>query len=319
MSRFSHNPVMLAEVVGALRPAAGEVFVDGTFGAGGYSRALLEAADCRVWAIDRDPTVADRARQMERDFPGRLIFVAGRFSAMDELLSQRGIDAVDGITLDVGVSSMQLDDPARGFSFSEDGPLDMRMERTGPSAADIVNRTAESDLADIIFTYGEERQSRRIARAIVAARVEAPITTTLQLAGIVAGAVRGASRIHPATRTFQALRIYVNNELSELEGGLVAAERLLAPRGRLAIVSFHSLEDRRVKRFLTRRSGAEARPSRHEPPTRNAGPAPSFFLPKRGTIKPTAGETEANPRARSARLRVAVRTDADAWPQDGET
>ncbi len=310
-----HFPVMCDEVVEALAPAAGEVFVDGTFGAGGYSLALLKAADCRVFAIDRDPDAVAAARDLPESAAGSLTVLPGRFADMVELLADAGVTAVDGITLDLGVSSMQIDDPDRGFSFQQDGPLDMRMERQGESAADLVNEADEAELADIIFQYGEERRSRAIARAIVRARDQALITRTGSLADIVTSVLGPGKgqRAHPATRTFQALRIYVNRELEQLDRALVAAERLLKSGGRLVIVAFHSLEDRRIKTFLQERSGAVPSGSRHLPPDQTTRPAPTFVLPRRGVLKPAAAEIAANPRSRSARLRAAVRTDAPPW------
>lgn len=309
----AHQPVLLREVTAVLEPRDGAVYVDGTFGGGGYSRALLESARCTVWGIDRDPAVASGAAALAREFPDRLLFIAGRFGDMDKLLAQRGVDRVDGVALDIGVSSMQIDDPLRGFSFNGDGPLDMRMELSGPSAADVVNQTDEQDLAGLIFDLGEERRSRRVARAIVDARRDSPITRTSELAAIVRRVVRpAADGLDPATRTFQALRIHVNDELGELDRGLAAAERLLATGGRLAVVSFHSLEDRRVKRFLAARAGRAPRSSRHAPVEGN-GPAPSFELMTRRPLRPDATESAANPRARSARLRAARRLDAPAW------
>lgn len=306
-----HIPVMVSEVVSALAPRAGAVFVDGTFGAGGYSRALLDAADCTVWGIDRDPFAAAAGRELAAQYPGRLTVLNGRYGDMAELLAAVDIHQIAGVALDLGVSSMQIDDPARGFSFREDGPLDMRMGDDGATAADIVNQLAEQELADVIYKYGEERASRRIARAIVELREKTSITRTSQLADIVRRVVaRSKDGIDPATRTFQALRIYVNDELGELEKGLKAAEALLAPGGRLAVVSFHSLEDRQVKLFLQGRSGAAPRPSRHLPLDSSIAAKPTFRLLKRGTEKPQASETRANPRARSARLRWAERTDA---------
>ena len=290
-----HSPVMLAEVLSALEPRDGGVYVDATFGAGGYSRGLLEAADCTVWGIDRDPLAQSIGAELGQEFPGRLTVLAGRFGDMYELLSSVGVERVDGVALDLGVSSMQLDDPARGFSFRADGPLDMRMDADGrlghdmATAADVVNSMAEQELADLIYKYGEERASRRVARAIVELREKAPIT-----------------------RTFQALRIFVNDELGELARGLAGAEALLAPGGRLAVVSFHSLEDRAVKEFLRERSGAGPRPSRHLPDLPVSTHKPTFTLITRGTVKPGQTETRSNPRARSARLRWAVRTDAPA-------
>ncbi len=313
-----HIPVLVHEVVAILRPRDGAIFVDGTFGAGGYSRALLDAAPCRVWGIDRDPDAIAAGRVLEDAYAGRLQLRQGRFGDMEAILGAEGVSRVDGVALDLGVSSMQLDRAERGFSFRAEGPLDMRMERTGPDAATLVNTLPESELADIIYRYGEERRSRRVARAIVAARSRKRIETTAELAEIVRRAV-GASHdgIDPATRTFQALRIYVNDELGELHNGLRAAERLLAPGGRLAVVAFHSLEDRVVKAFLRARSGAAPRGSRHLPEPTGAGDAaPSFTLLSRQPITPTEEEVASNPRARSARLRAAERTAAPPWPND---
>ena len=313
MSAAPHAPVLLAEVLAALAPRADSIIVDGTFGAGGYARALLDAAPCRVFGIDRDPEQVARAADLCSRFKGRLVVLEGRFGAMDRLLATQGVTLVDGVALDLGVSSMQLDQPERGFSFRHAGPLDMRMEKAGPSAADAVNQLPEAELADLFWRLGEERHSRRVARAIAAARKTAPITTTTRLAELVRGSVPGSrDTIDPATRTFQALRIHVNDELGELDRGLAAAELLLRAGGRLAVVSFHSLEDRRVKDFLRRRSSAPARPSRHLPPMA-MGRAPSFHLIGKKPITPKASEIAANPRARSARLRVAERTGEPAW------
>lgn len=315
-----HQPVMLHEVLAALAPADGEVYVDGTFGGGGTACGLLNAAGCEVWGIDRDPAAVDRAGPLIAAYGGRLRVLQGRFSEMAELLDGHGVRCVDGVALDLGLSSDQLDDARRGFSFANDGPLDMRMDGVGESAADVVNFATQDDLGEIIRLYGQDRRARRIARAIVAARTKHPIARTLELAGIVARAApspRGPGRIHPATRTFQALRIHVNNELGpggELAAGLAAAERLLAPHGRLAVIAFHSLEDGPVKRFLRTRSGAAPRPSRHAPPN-VSGRAPSFRLTFRGAQKPDDAEVRRNPRARSARLRAAVRTEAPAWDE----
>jgi 16S rRNA (cytosine1402-N4)-methyltransferase len=312
-----HISVLRQEVVQALAPNDGEVFVDATFGAGGYSVAILAAAECSVFAIDRDPNAISAGRELPEVASGRLHLLHGRFGDMEILLQDAGIARVDGVTMDLGVSSMQIDEAARGFSVMQDGPLDMRMSEEGETAADIVNKTGEADLADIIFQFGEERRSRAIAKAIVEARIDHEITRTKQLVDViisVLGYHRGM-KVHPATRTFQALRIYVNRELDELDQGLRAAEKLLAPGGRMAIVSFHSLEDRRVKQFLLDRSGSNPRGSRHLPPEQVSGPMPTFELLRRGTIKPSKAEAKANPRARSARLRVAIRTDAPAWSE----
>ena len=319
VSEHRHTPVLLREVIEALNPRAGAIFVDGTFGGGGYSQALLEAADCVVWGIDRDPLAISRGAALAEAYPDRLHLIHGQFGAMRDLLRVQGVTRVDGVVLDLGVSSPQIDEPARGFSFAHDGPLDMRMDQTGQTAADIVNSTQESGLADIIFNLGEERLARRIARAIVAARAAKPIQSTGELARIVRGVMppRNRSRgrgIDPATRTFQALRIHVNDELGELDRGLVAAEHLLRPGGRLAVVSFHSLEDRRVKVFLRARSGGARGGSRHLPADPEPPRAPSFSLRRNKATKPSEAEAAENPRARSARLRVGERSQAAAWP-----
>ena len=312
VSEPQHIPVLRAEVVEALGPKDSGTYVDGTFGAGGYTVALLDAAACVVWAIDRDPEALARGETLFARYPGRLHLIHGRFGDMVDLLANRGVAGVDGIALDLGVSSMQIDDRARGFSFLRDGPLDMRMEKTGRSAADAVNTLSEKELADIIFTYGEERHARRVARAIVGARSERPFSRTLHLADVIRAQVRRANDgIDPATRTFQALRIYVNDELGELERGLRGAERMLRPGGVLAVVSFHSLEDRVVKTFLRARSGAAIRPSRHTPASLSGASTTATFTPlSRRPITPTEAETNLNPRARSARLRIAERTSA---------
>ena len=303
-AKQSHISVLLEEVVTALAPRDGAIFVDGTFGAGGYARALLERAACRVYGIDRDPSARDAGADLAKRYDGRFDFLAGRFGDMAELLAGSGVATVDGVTLDLGVSSMQIDQPERGFSFQKDGPLDMRMERSGPSAADLVNSLPEGELADILWRFGEERHSRRVARAIVADRKADPFTTTRQLAELVRRVVPGSKDgIDPATRTFQGLRIAVNDELGEVERGLAAAEKLLAPGGRLAVVSFHSLEDRLVKDFLKDGSGLAARPSRHLPDVKSA--TPRFRLISRKPIVASAAELAANPRSRSAKLRVA--------------
>lgn len=312
-----HVSVMLTEVLDALAPRDGDVIVDGTFGVGGYTRALLSSAACRVIGVDRDPDAAARGAALALEFDGRLTMAHGCFGEMDRLAAEAGAVRVDGVTLDLGVSSPQLDQAERGFSFRFDGPLDMRMGRDGLSAADVVNEAPEEELADIIYALGEERMSRRVARAIVQARREAPIVRTLQLAETVRRVVpKSRDGVDPATRTFQALRMHVNDELGEIRRGLAAAERLLAPGGRLAVVTFHSLEDRAVKSFLKSRSEPPAAPSRHAPPSADAVRDPSFRLVNRKPLSPSAEETARNPRARSARLRAAVRTAAAAFPEN---
>jgi len=309
-----HISVLLNEVVAALAPMAGEVMVDGTFGAGGYSRGLLAASDCAVIGIDRDPDTKAHADILSADYGDRFSYRAGCFGDMQSLLDA----PVDGVTLDLGVSSMQLDEAARGFSFMRDGPLDMRMSRDGLSAADLLNDGAPELLSDIIAVYGEERRARAIAKAIVARRENTKLSRTNELVDIVCSVLGGPrhGKSHPATRTFQALRIYLNDELGELLRGLQAAEHVLKPGGRLAVVTFHSLEDRMVKQFLSPRTGRAGRPSRHMPEVETA--APSFAEPAKRTVKPTAEEIEINPRARSARLRVALRTEAAAFPPDAD-
>ncbi|MHB2167571.1 16S rRNA (cytosine(1402)-N(4))-methyltransferase RsmH [Alsobacter sp. R-9] len=312
-----HVPVLLREVLEALSVGSGGTYCDGTFGAGGYTRGILGAApDVRVVAIDRDPDAIAGGADLVAEAAGRLALVKGRFGDLDRIAAEAGLAPLDGVVLDIGVSSMQLDEADRGFSFRHDGPLDMRMEQAGESAADLVNGMAEGALADLIYKYGEERRSRAVARAIVAARREAPITTTRRLAEIVASVVRSApGDIHPATRTFQALRIAVNDELGELERALEAAERILKPGGRLVVVTFHSLEDRIVKQFLQERSGRDAAPSRHAPAA--AREASTFAPVTRKPVVAGPAECTANPRARSAKLRAAERTDAPARPARG--
>ena len=308
-----HIPVMLDEVLVALAPKDGESMIDGTFGAGGYSRAILAAGASRVLGIDRDPAALAAGEALAI---GGLTLRAGVFGDMDAIAEAAGFAPADGIVLDIGVSSMQIDDAARGFSFQKDGPLDMRMSASGPSAADVVNRGGEALIADILFHYGEERRARAIARAIVAARKDKRFERTLDLVSVIES-VLGRGRpdmIHPATRSFQALRIFVNDELGELSRGLVAAERLLAPEGRLAVVTFHSLEDRIVKRFLASRCGRQAGPSRHMPDVKSA--APSFAPITKGAEAAGEAETARNPRARSAKLRAARRTSAPAHKPD---
>lgn len=304
---MTHAPVLLAEALDALALRDGGLYVDGTFGGGGYSRAMLARARCRVIGIDRDPDARSRAADLDEN---RFKLIEGRFGDLESLVDE----PLDGLVLDVGVSSFQLDEAARGFSFQSDADLDMRMEKAGPSAADAVNKLSEPALAELIYRYGEDDESRRIARAIVQARAAGPIRRTLELADLVERAVGGrrGARTHPATKTFQALRMLVNDELGELARVLCAAETLLKPGGRLAVVAFHSLEDRMVKTFLTERADARGRGSRHAPDL-PPEKAPSFLLERRRATAPSEAETLANPRARSASLRYAARTEAPAW------
>ena len=302
-----HIPVLIRPLIAAVAPVSG-VWLDGTFGNGGYARELLAAGADKVIGVDRDPLAFEMASDWISGFGERIETVQGEFSKLDHYASD-----LDGVVLDLGVSSMQLDIAERGFSFMRDGPLDMRMSQTGKSAADICNEADEAEIADIIFLYGEERASRRIARAIVAAR---PLTSTLQLAKIVEGCLPRPkhNQSHPATRTFQALRIAVNNEYGELAEGLMAAERALKPGGQLAVVTFHSVEDRMVKRFLQARSGGQANANRYAPEVEQDTPA--FRVEKRKAIGPDEAELAENPRSRSAKLRVAIRTDAPAEDVD---
>jgi 16S rRNA (cytosine1402-N4)-methyltransferase len=314
-----HAPVLLDEVLAALALTDGARVLDGTFGAGGYTRRILDAArDVRVIALDRDPTAIAGGADLVGATGGRLTLVESAFGELDQVAANHAFAPLDAIVLDIGVSSMQLDQAERGFSFRFDGPLDMRMARSGESAADLVNALGEEALADIIYHYGEERRSRAVARAIIEARRTASIGTTRQLAEIVSRVVRAEpGGIHPATRTFQALRIAVNDELGELVRALEAAERALKPGGRLVVVSFHSLEDRIVKHFLAKRSGRGAGlVSRHAPDQRSA-PA-TFTLAQRGPVSAGEAELKANPRARSAKLRAAIRTEAPPQGPDSE-
>lgn len=312
-----HIPVMLDQVLAALEPRDGGIYVDGTFGNGGYTRGLLDAGETQVIGVDRDPNAIKAGQALVDEAAGRLTLVMGCFGDMDALvppvLDGMDVQAPDGIALDLGVSSMQLDQAERGFSFRQDGPLDMRMDAgagDSPSAADVVNSYDAGDLSQIFKVLGEERHAKRVAHAIVRRREDAPFERTADLADVVARAIGGKpQRIHPATRVFQALRIYVNDELGELARGLIAAEKLLAEGGRLAVVSFHSLEDRVVKRFFASRAGAVSNPSRHMPEAQ-AGPAPSFKLLSRKAQEPTDDEIDRNPRARSAKLRSVERTAA---------
>ncbi|WP_299499339.1 16S rRNA (cytosine(1402)-N(4))-methyltransferase RsmH [uncultured Roseobacter sp.] len=307
-----HIPVLLPSILKAVAPVRG-VWLDGTFGAGGYTRGLLDAGADKVIAVDRDPLAFEMAADWSGQYGARLVQQQGVFSKMDTYATD-----LDGVVLDLGVSSMQLDLAERGFSFMRDGPLDMRMSQDGVSAADIVNDAAEETLANILFHYGEERASRRIAKAIVRERALDPITTTLRLASIIEGCLPRAKpgQSHPATRSFQALRIAVNNEYGELFQGLMAAERALAPGGKLAVVTFHSVEDRMVKRFLTARAGAGGNANRYAPQIEQDPPA--FTLKSRKAVAADAAEIAANPRARSAKLRVAERTDAPAQEIDAK-
>ena len=331
-----HIPVLLTEVLEILNPQAGETYIDGTFGAGGYARAILEAANCRLIAFDRDITAVRAAAGLCQQFPNRLTVINRPFSQIEEFarVEMTPNDTpllegplINGIVLDIGVSSMQLDQAERGFSFMHDGPLDMRMSAAidpldnsvvdaGPSASDFINSADEEDIANVIYEFGDERRSRAIARAIVKKRAEAPFTRTSELADLVLRVFHGRKEDgrHPATRTFQALRIHVNDELGELEAVLRAAERLLKPGGRLVVVSFHSLEDRIVKQFLTERAGREPNASRYLPPQSIQTSPPSFRILNTRPLTPSKGELDVNPRARSARLRAAVRTEAPSWP-----
>lgn len=312
-----HIPVLLGPLIQAIAPVRG-IWLDGTFGAGGYTRALLEAGAGRVLAVDRDPMVFERAESWAYKHGERLVLIAGEFAQLDMLADRHGALPLDGVVLDLGVSSMQIDEADRGFSFTQDGPLDMRMSQSGTSAADIVNRAKDSELADILYNYGEERASRRIARAIVKAREAAPITTTGQLADIVKSCLPRAKpgQSHPATRSFQALRIAVNDELRQLVDGLEAAERALAPGGLLAVVTFHSIEDRIVKRFIQARSGGGGRGSRYQPELEVE--VPRFERLSRKAVTADEQELAVNPRSRSAKLRVARRLDAPASDVDRE-
>lgn len=303
-----HIPVLLNEVVESIAPKDGGVYVDGTFGAGGYTRAVLDAADCTVYAIDRDPDAIREGQKLVDVYKGRLHLLHGTFGEMAELVRGEGVDFVDGVMLDIGVSSMQIDRAERGFSFQKDGALDMRMSQNGLSAADVLNTFGERDIADIIYKYGEERFSRRIAAAVIEQRKTAPFKTTLEFADLIRRTVpHKREDIDPATRSFQALRIYVNDELGQLESGLSAAHDLLKAGGRMAVVSFHSLEDRIVKTFMQEKSGKTANPSRYMPVVEKQAATLKTITKK--PILPTESETKFNPRARSARLRVAEKAE----------
>ena len=305
-----HHPVMLPQIISALAPRDGDHIIDATFGNGGYSREILNQANCCVAGIDRDPDAISRAQAQMQDFGEKFTILEGSFSEMERLIANTLFNRPDGIVFDLGVCSTQLDEAERGFSFKSDGPLDMRMSKAGESAADIVNSMPEKELADIIFIYGDERASRRIARAISVKREEAPLLRTSELAQIVRKVLPRAKKgqSDPATRTFQALRIYVNNEIDELCDALLASERILPEGGILAVVSFHSLEDRIIKRFFSQRAGYAAQPSRHQPFQPDT--EPTFRLLPRKPILPEISEIETNPRARSAKLRVGIRTSA---------
>lgn len=300
---MNHVPVMPAEVLALLAPHDGGTYLDATFGGGGHTALILEAARCTVFAIDRDPAAIARGAALAARYPGRLVLVEGRFGAMLELLSEAGVSHLDGVLMDCGLSSFQIDEACRGFSFRLAGPLDMRMGGEGPTAASLVNMLPESALAELLAEYGEERYARRIARAIIVARGRAPIGSTTELAGIIRAAMpRTGLSIDPATRSFQALRIRVNDELGEIARGLAAALSLLVPGGRLVAIAFHSLEDRLIKRCMIEASGRAAKPSRHAPPI--SRPAPRFRLLTPRALRPSTAEVAANPRAQSARLRA---------------
>ena len=313
--RFGHVPVLLAQVKASLALQDNKLFIDGTFGRGGYSQALLKGARCQVMALDRDPAVRGRAQELKSLYGDRFTFFSGCFGDLDQILIEQGVHHVDGgVVLDLGVSSPQIDDAARGFSFRSDGPLDMRMGLTGEDAADFINKATERELSDVIYNYGQERRARAVAREIVRERRACAITRTSQLADIARKVVKKSiDGLDPATRTFQAIRIHINNELDELRRGLAAAERALVVGGRLVVVSFHSLEDRLVKAFLSERSGRGSRSNRHLPAL-DRRVSPSFSLINNRVIKPTLEEREQNPRSSSARLRAAVRTGAPVWP-----
>lgn len=318
MTASAHFPVMEAEVIAALAPKRGGVYVDATFGAGGYTKAILKAADCTVYGFDRDPTAIMRAKSWAVEFGDKLRLINRPFAEMAEALEEKGVTKVDGVVFDLGVSSMQLDEAERGFSFRKEGPLSMRMDGGEPDAGDVVATASARELSAIFKVYGEEKRSGVIARAIVAAREKAPIETTTALAAIIekAAPVYGKIKIHPATRVFQSLRIYVNDELGQLVAGLRAAEKILAPTGRLVAVAFHSLEDRIVKRFFASRMATRTGGSRHAPP--DAAPIPSFKSVYPKALEPSDQEIEVNARSRSAKLRVGERLDAVPTALDDE-
>ncbi|MEI8320873.1 MAG: 16S rRNA (cytosine(1402)-N(4))-methyltransferase RsmH [Alphaproteobacteria bacterium] len=311
-----HKPVLLNEVLAVLDPVAGKTYVDGTFGAGGYTKAILEKSPCIVYGIDRDPDAVDRAQALRKTYP-RFHIIEGNFADMDHLMSETVHPKVDGVVLDLGVSSPQLDQADRGFSFQKDGPLDMRMEKSGVTAAQVVNTYSEERLAHIIWSYGDEKKSKQIAKRIVNDRVKTPFTSTLQLAKVIHETLghKDPRKIDPATKTFQALRIFVNEEMGSLKKGLRAAEKILNPGGHLIVVSFHSLEDREVKTFLQTRSGKKSNPSRYDPRPNTPDSLPSTFqLIDKKSMAPSMKEVRDNPRSRSAKLRWALRTTAPAWP-----
>ncbi|OYV24664.1 MAG: 16S rRNA (cytosine(1402)-N(4))-methyltransferase [Rhodospirillales bacterium 20-58-10] len=311
MSSYSHIPVLRDEAVAMLRPEAGKIYLDGTFGGGGYARSILDTAPCTLWAIDRDPDAIARGAALAAHYPNRLHLLQGRISELCDLLNAAGVASLDGAVFDLGVSSYQIDDPARGFSFRQNGPLDMRMGAGDVSAAKLVNTLPESELADILYEFGEEKASRRIAKAIVDRRSQQKFEMTADLASVIRSVVRpDKSGIDPATRSFQALRIAVNDELSDIEAALAQAASMLSPGGRLVVVSFHSLEDRIVKRFMAGASGRTPGASRHAPASMQQTAKPSFKLLTGSPVAASESESRANPRARSAKLRAMERLAA---------
>jgi 16S rRNA (cytosine1402-N4)-methyltransferase len=311
MSGFAHIPVLRDAAIALLSPRENGVYLDGTFGGGGYARTILDAASCTLWAIDRDPDAIARGAALAASYPGRLHILEGRISAILDILGSAGVGSLDGAVFDLGVSSFQIDDPARGFSFRQDGPLDMRMQKSGVTAATLVNTLPEAELADLLYELGEEKASRRIARAIIARRQAQKFATTADLAGVIRSVVRpDKSGIDPATRSFQALRIAVNEELADIEAALTQAAGMLAPGGRLVVVSFHSLEDRIVKKFFAQASGHAPGASRHDPASMFDTAKPKFKLLTGRPVSASAEELRANPRARSAKLRAMERLAA---------